>query len=48
VARGPGGIIVRDPADVAAGDDLEIVVARGAVDARVERTRPGGVEELLG
>jgi exodeoxyribonuclease VII large subunit len=47
VARRPGGIILRDPADVAAGDDLEIVVARGAVDARVERTRPGGVEDLL-
>ncbi len=47
VARGPGGIILRDPADVSAGDDLEIVVAGGAVDTRVERTRPGGVEDLL-
>jgi len=48
VARRPDGMILRDPTDVEAGDGLEVIVARGAVDARVTGVRPGGMEELLG
>jgi exodeoxyribonuclease VII large subunit len=48
VARRPDGIILRDPTDVAVGDGLEVIVARGAVDARVTGVRPGDMEELLG
>ena len=47
VARRPDGMILRDPADVASGDELEIIVARGAVDTRVTGVRPGDMEELL-
>ena len=47
VARPPDGTIVRDPTDVAPGEPLEVVVARGTVDTRVERTRADGTEELL-
>jgi exodeoxyribonuclease VII large subunit len=47
VARRPDGMILRDPGDVAPGDDVEVIVARGAVDARVTGTRPGDIEELL-
>ncbi|HEX9738409.1 MAG TPA: exodeoxyribonuclease VII large subunit [Candidatus Limnocylindria bacterium] len=48
VARRPDGMILRDPTDVEAGDGLEVIVARGAVDARVTGVRPGDMEELLG
>ena len=48
VARRPDGMIVRDPNDVAAGDDLEVIVARGAVRSRVTTVHPGEMEELLG
>jgi exodeoxyribonuclease VII large subunit len=48
VARREDGMIIRDPADVAAGDGLEVIVARGAVRGRVESTHPGEMEELLG
>ena len=48
VARRPDGMILRDPTDVEEGDDLEVIVARGAVDARVTGVRPGDMEELLG
>jgi exodeoxyribonuclease VII large subunit len=48
VARREDGMIIRDPADVAAGDGLEVIVARGAVRGRVESTQPGEMEELLG
>jgi exodeoxyribonuclease VII large subunit len=47
VARTADGHILRDPASVVAGDPLHVVVARGTVDARVERTRAGGTEDLL-
>jgi len=47
VARTGDGRILRDPTAVAAGDALQVVVARGTVDARVERTRAGGTEDLL-
>ena len=48
VARRPDGMILRDPTDVEEGDGLEVIVARGAVDARVTGVRPGDMEELLG
>jgi exodeoxyribonuclease VII large subunit len=47
VARAADGRIVRDPASVAAGDPLQVIVARGTVETRVERTRSDGTEELL-
>lgn len=47
VARRQDGMILRDPGEVAPGDDLEVIVARGAVDARVTGGRPGDIEELL-
>jgi exodeoxyribonuclease VII large subunit len=47
VARAADGRIVRDPATVAAGDPLQVIVARGTVETRVERTRTDGTEELL-
>jgi exodeoxyribonuclease VII large subunit len=47
VARAADGRIVRDPATIAAGDALDVIVARGTVETRVERTRTGGTEELL-
>ncbi len=47
VARTADGRIVRDATEVAAGDALRVIVARGSADTRVERTRPDGTEELL-
>jgi exodeoxyribonuclease VII large subunit len=47
VARRADGMILRDPADVGSGDDLEVIVAGGAVDTRVSSVRPGDLEELL-
>jgi exodeoxyribonuclease VII large subunit len=47
VARTSDGRILRDPADVAAGDALHVTVARGTVETRVERSRADGTEELL-
>lgn len=47
VARTADGRIVRDPAGVGAGDALHVIVARGTVDTRVERTRTDGTEDLL-
>jgi exodeoxyribonuclease VII large subunit len=46
VARTTNGIL-RDATAVAAGDPLQVIVARGTVDTRVERTRADGTEELL-
>jgi hypothetical protein len=40
-------MIIRDPADVAAGDDLEVVVARGIIGSRVTTATPGDMEDLL-
>ncbi|RPH35894.1 MAG: exodeoxyribonuclease VII large subunit [Chloroflexi bacterium] len=48
VARRSDGMIIRDPTEVAPGDDLEVVVARGAVRSRVTTVHPGEMEELLG
>ena len=47
VARSADGRIVRDPATLAAGDALQVIVARGTVETRVERTSTDGTEELL-
>lgn len=47
VARTGDGRILRDATSTSPGDSLQVIVARGAVDARVERTRADGGEELL-
>ena len=47
VARASDGRIVRDAASVAAGERLDVVVARGSLSTRVESTRADGTEELL-
>jgi exodeoxyribonuclease VII large subunit len=47
VARTADGRILRDTRDVRDGDGLQVIVARGTVDTRVERTRPDGIAELL-
>jgi exodeoxyribonuclease VII large subunit len=47
VARTADGAILRDAANVDAGDALQVVLARGTVETRVERTRTDGTEELL-
>jgi exodeoxyribonuclease VII large subunit len=47
VARDRDGRIVRDPTALATGDRLHVIVARGTVETRVERTRSDGAEELL-
>src|SRR5918999_451879 len=45
VARTADGRIVHDAATLNAGDPLQVIVARGSADTRVERT---GSEELIG
>ncbi|MDQ4035688.1 MAG: exodeoxyribonuclease VII large subunit [Chloroflexota bacterium] len=47
VARTPDGRIVRDAGQVAAGDPMQVIVARGTVETRVERPRADATEELL-
>jgi exodeoxyribonuclease VII large subunit len=47
VARTPDGRILRDADHASPGDEVHVIVARGTVDARVERTRTDGMEELL-
>ena len=47
VARGANGRIVRDPADVASGEQLRVIVARGTIETRVERVGTDGTEDLL-
>jgi exodeoxyribonuclease VII large subunit len=47
VARLADGRILRDAGDASAGDALHVVVARGTVETRVERTRADGIEDLL-
>jgi len=46
VVRLADGTIVRDPAQTAVGEMIEVVVARGSIGARVDRATPG-TEELL-
>ena len=47
VARTTDGRIVRDAGAVEPGDPLHVIVARGSVDARVEKTRPDADDELF-
>jgi exodeoxyribonuclease VII large subunit len=47
IARTADGRIVRDASAMAVGEALQVTVARGTVDTRVERTRADGTEELL-
>jgi exodeoxyribonuclease VII large subunit len=47
VARLPDGTIVREPAQAAVGERLEVVVARGLLGTRVEEARTDAAEELL-
>jgi exodeoxyribonuclease VII large subunit len=47
VARTPDGRILRDATDTKPGEALHVIVARGSVETRVERTRADGSEELL-
>lgn len=47
VARSADGRILRDAADAAPGSALDVIVARGTVETRVERARRGGTEDLL-
>jgi exodeoxyribonuclease VII large subunit len=47
VARTPDGRIVREATGVAPGGPLQVIVAHGSIDARVERTDPDGTEDLL-
>ncbi|MGI8871856.1 MAG: exodeoxyribonuclease VII large subunit [Candidatus Limnocylindria bacterium] len=47
VTRRPDGTIVRALSDAPVGAPVEVVLARGALDARVERTREGDGAELL-
>jgi exodeoxyribonuclease VII large subunit len=47
VARGPDGRILRDATAVGAGDPLQVILARGTVDTRVEKTNGDGTEDLI-
>lgn len=47
VARGPDGRILRDSTETSAGEPLQVILSRGTVETRVERTRADGTEELL-
>jgi exodeoxyribonuclease VII large subunit len=48
VARTADGRILHDAAAVSVGDAVQVIVSRGAIDARVQGTRPDGTKELLG
>ncbi|MGH2446152.1 MAG: exodeoxyribonuclease VII large subunit, partial [Candidatus Limnocylindria bacterium] len=47
VARTPDGRILRTATDASVGDPLQVIVSRGTVETRVERTSADGTEELL-
>jgi exodeoxyribonuclease VII large subunit len=47
VARAPDGRILRDARSAVPGEPLDVIVARGAVETRVERIRDQGADELL-
>ena len=47
VARLADGRILHDAGQTAAGEPLQVILSRGTVETRVERTRAGGTEELL-
>jgi exodeoxyribonuclease VII large subunit len=48
IARREDGSVVRDPHQVAAGDQLEVVVHEGTIATRVGSTRRASPEELIG
>jgi exodeoxyribonuclease VII large subunit len=45
LVRGPDGHLLADAARVAPGDALSVELARGRIDARVERVAPDGDDE---
>jgi len=47
VARAFDGRILRDAAAIGSGDALQVILARGSVETRVERVRPDRTDELL-
>jgi exodeoxyribonuclease VII large subunit len=47
VARTGDGRILRDATTMGAGDPLQVIVAHGSVETRVERSHAEGTEELL-
>ena len=47
VARMADGRILRSATDTAPGEALQVIVARGTVETRVERARADGTEELI-
>jgi exodeoxyribonuclease VII large subunit len=47
VARTADGRILHDASQTTAGEPLQVILSRGTVDTRVERTRPDDTEELL-
>ena len=47
VARASDGRILHDAAEARPGDGLQVILARGTVDTRVERVSADGSEELL-
>lgn len=47
VARTADGRILHEATDTEAGEALQVIVAHGTVETRVERTRADGTEELL-
>nr|MBA2263584.1 exodeoxyribonuclease VII large subunit [Chloroflexota bacterium] len=47
VARRPDGRILRDATSVNAGDPLQVILARGTVETRVEKTNGDGTEDLF-
>lgn len=47
VARRPDGRILRDATSVDAGDQLQVILARGTVETRVEKTNGDGTEDLF-
>jgi len=47
VARRPDGRILRDATSVDAGDPLQVILARGTVETRVEKTNGDGTEDLF-
>lgn len=48
VARAANGRILRDASVAHAGDGVEVILARGSLETRVERARDEGIEEVLG
>ena len=47
MARDGEGRILRRAGSLREGEPVQVILARGTVDARVERTRADGTEELL-